>query len=259
MVILPAIDLRGGRCVRLERGDFNKETIFADDPTAVARRFEAEGAEWLHVVDLDGAREGEPRNLEAIGAILGAVGLDVEVGGGIRSTEVAEALLAMGARRVVLGTRAVREPEWLREVALKFPGKVALGIDAQYLPPQEDDLYSRGLSQKKSVMTASSYVGGWQSRSEQTVKDVLGTACDLPLAAIIYTDIARDGMMSGPNVEATAALVEAGPFPVIASGGVTTVDDIRRLKGAGAAGAIIGRALYEGKLTLKAALKAAAT
>ena len=238
MLILPAIDLRGGRCVRLEQGDFQKETIFDDDPAAVARRFEADGAEWLHVVDLDGARSGTPRNLEAIGAIMRAVKISVEVGGGIRTTQAVAEMLDTGAQRVVVGTRAVREPEWLREVAEQFPARIALGLDAR-----------EGLVA----------VEGWGKQTDRSVARTLKRFQDLMLAAIVYTDIARDGMMSGPNVEATAALVEAGPFPVIASGGVTTVDDIRRLKEAGAAGAIIGRALYEGKLTLKAALEAAAT
>jgi len=238
MLILPAIDLRGGRCVRLEQGDFKKEKVFDEDPVAVARRFEAEGAEWLHVVDLDGAREGEPRNLEAIGAIMRAVKISVEVGGGIRTTQAVEEMLDTGAQRVVVGTRAVREPEWLREVAEQFPGRIALGLDAR-----------EGLVA----------VEGWGKQTDRSAARTLKRFQDLTLAAIVYTDIARDGMMSGPNVEATAALVKAGPFPVIASGGVTTVEDIRRLKEAGAAGAIIGRALYEGKLTLKAALEAAAT
>jgi len=238
MLILPAIDLRGGRCVRLEQGDFKKEKVFDEDPVAVARRFEAEGAEWLHVVDLDGAREGEPRNLEAIGAIMRAVKISVEVGGGIRTTQAVEEMLDTGAQRVVVGTRAVREPEWLREVAEQFPGRIALGLDAR-----------EGLVA----------VEGWGKQTDRSAARTLKRFQDLTLAAIVYTDIARDGMMSGPNVEATAALVKAGPFPVIASGGVTTVEDIRRLKAAGAAGAIIGRALYEGKLTLKAALEAAAT
>lgn len=238
MLILPAIDLRGGRCVRLEQGDFQKETIFDDDPAAVARRFEADGAEWLHVVDLDGARSGTPRNLEAIGAIMRAVKISVEVGGGIRTTQAVAEMLDAGAQRVVVGTRAVREPEWLREVAEQFPARIALGLDAR-----------EGLVA----------VEGWGKQTDRSAARTLKRFQDLMLAAIVYTDIARDGMMSGPNVEATAALVKAGPFPVIASGGVTTVEDIRRLKEAGAAGAIIGRALYEGKLTLKAALEAAAT
>ena len=236
MIILPAIDLIGGRCVRLRQGDYSRETVFDEDPAAVARRFEAAGAAWLHVVDLDGARLGEPKNVDTIRAIVSAVRMSVEVGGGIRTTQAAADLLGMGVHRVIVGTRAVREPEWLAEIAGKFPGRVALGLDA------------------KSGRVA---VEGWQRRAGRTAAEVAGSAAGLPLAAIIYTDIARDGMMVGPNVEATAELVKATRLPVIASGGVTTADDVRRLKKAGAAGAIIGRALYEGKMTLEAALQAA--
>jgi len=235
-MILPAIDLIGSRCVRLRQGDYAQETVFDEDPAAVARRFAAAGAQWLHVVDLDGARLGEPKNVEAIRAIAGAVKMDIEVGGGIRTTEAASRLLGMGVRRIILGTRAVREPAWLAEVSQAFPGRIALGLDA------------RG---------GHVAVEGWQAETARTAAAVAAAAAALPLAAIVYTDIARDGMMAGPNVAATAELVEATRFPVIASGGVTTVEDVRRLKAAGAAGAIIGRALYEGKITLEAALAAA--
>ena len=236
MIILPAIDLIGGRCVRLRQGDYNQETVFDEDPVAVARRFEAAGAKWLHVVDLDGAREGEPKNLATIRAIVGAVRMSVEMGGGIRTTAAAQGLLDLGLARVILGTRAAREPEWLAEVATKFPGRVALGLDAR---------------------NGRVAVEGWREETARTASDLVASVAGLPLAAIIYTDIVRDGMMSGPNVEATAVLAKASPFPVIASGGVTTVDDIRRLTKVGVAGAIIGRSLYEGKITLEAALAAA--
>jgi len=236
MIILPAIDLIGGRCVRLRQGDYNQETVFDEDPVAVARRFEAAGAKWLHVVDLDGAREGEPKNLATIRAIVGAVRMSVEMGGGIRTTAAAQGLLDLGLARVILGTRAAREPEWLAEVATKFPGSVALGLDAR---------------------NGRVAVEGWREETARTASDLVASVAGLPLAAIIYTDIARDGMMSGPNVEVTAVLAKASPFPVIASGGVTTVDDIRRLTKVGVAGAIIGRSLYEGKITLEAALAAA--
>jgi phosphoribosylformimino-5-aminoimidazole carboxamide ribotide isomerase len=236
MIILPAIDLIGGRCVRLRQGDYKQETVFDEDPVAVARRFEASGAKWLHVVDLDGARLGEPRNLATIREIVAAVRMSVEVGGGIRTTAAAQGLLDMAVARVILGTRAAREPEWLAEVARKFPGRVALGLDAR---------------------AGRVAVEGWQEESGRTASDVAASVAGLPLAAIIYTDIARDGMMAGPNVEATAALAKASRFPVIASGGVTTVDDVRRLTKVGVAGAIIGRSLYEGRITLDAALAAA--
>ena len=236
MIILPAIDIRGGRCVRLRQGRFQEETVYDEDPAAVARRFEAAGAEWLHVVDLDGAREGEPRNLDTVRAIRRAVKVQVELGGGLRTTAAVAEALAAGIDRVIVGTRAVQEPGWLREVAGRFPRRVAWGLDTQ---------------------NARVAVAGWGEVTQKTVVEMLGDAGGLPLAAIIYTDIGRDGMMSGPNLAATELVVKASPFPVIASGGVTTAEDIRALAKAGAAGAIIGRALYEGKLTLEAALAAA--
>jgi phosphoribosylformimino-5-aminoimidazole carboxamide ribotide isomerase len=238
MLILPAIDLRGGRCVRLRQGDYNQETVFDDDPAAVAAKFHQAGAKWLHVVDLDGARAGSPQNLETIRRIVDAVGLamEIEVGGGIRRTEDVARLLDMGVRRAVVGTRAIREPEWLEEIAGLFPNRMALGLDA------------RG---------GHVAVEGWLEATTRLAEDLVASAADLPLAAIIYTDIAKDGMMAGPNVEATAALAKVSPFPVIASGGVTTVDDVRRLKKEGVPGAIIGRAIYEGTITLEAALEAA--
>jgi len=236
MLILPAIDLRRGRCVRLKQGRFDQETVFDDDPVAVARGYEAAGAEWLHVVDLDGAREGKPRNLDAVAAIAEGVGLSLELGGGLRTTEACGQALGLGLRRVIVGTRAVREPEWLEEVAREFAGQVALGLDAR------DGRLA---------------VEGWQVEDEATAEAFVRALGDAPLAAIIYTDIRRDGMMSGPNVEATAALAAASPFPVVASGGVTTLDDVRRLRDAGIPGAIIGRALYEGTLRLEDALAAA--
>ena len=225
--------------MRLRQGDYAQETVFDEDPAAVARRFAKAGARWLHVVDLDGAREGELRNLDTIRAIVEAVGktVAIEVGGGIRTTEAAETLLGMGVRRIVAGTRAVTDPAWLAGLAARFPQRVAVGVDA------------RG---------GRVAVEGWWREANEAAATLVDSLRGLPLAAIIYTDIVRDGMMSGPNVEATAAMVKAAsPIPVVASGGVTTVDDIRRLKDAGAVGAIIGRALYEGKLTLEAALDAA--
>lgn len=237
MEILPAIDLRGGRCVRLRQGRYDDETVFDEDPPAVARRYRAAGARWIHVVDLDGARTGRPANLDPVRAIVDAAsGMQVEVGGGIRDTEVAGEVLDLGARRVIVGTRAIRDPAWLREVALRFPDRVVLGLDA------------RG-----GILA----VEGWQRDTDLTVLEFLEGVRDLPLAAIVYTDIRRDGMMSGPNVEATARLAEASPFPVVASGGVTTVADVVRLREAGIPAAIIGRALYEGKITVEAALAAA--
>jgi len=237
MLILPAIDLRGGRCVRLEQGDYARETVFDEDPVALARRFEEAGARWLHVVDLDGARQGEPQNLDAVGRLVRAGGMQVELGGGIRTTETAGRALDLGLARVIVGTRAVREPQWLAEVARAWPGRVALGLDA------------RG---------GEVAVEGWQQAAGRAVADVLADAEDLPLAAIIYTDIAKDGMMAGPAAEAAADLARRTPLPVIASGGVTTAEDVERLAATGVIhGAVIGRALYEGTLTLAAALAAA--
>jgi phosphoribosylformimino-5-aminoimidazole carboxamide ribotide isomerase len=188
------------------------------------------------VVDLDGARAGAPQNLDTVRQIVEAIGMEVQVGGGIRTTGAAGTILQMGAGRVIVGTRALREPAWLGELAGEFPGRIALGLDA------------RG---------GCVAVEGWESQTARTAADVLASVRGLALAAIIYTDIARDGMMAGPNIEATAEVVSATRFPVIASGGVTTVDDVKRLKAAGVAGAIIGRALYEGRITLEAALAAA--
>ncbi|MCX5672899.1 MAG: 1-(5-phosphoribosyl)-5-[(5-phosphoribosylamino)methylideneamino]imidazole-4-carboxamide isomerase [Planctomycetota bacterium] len=237
MLILPAIDLRAGRCVRLRQGRYDQETVFDEDPVAVARRFEAAGAKWLHVVDLDGARAGEPKNLDTVRRIVEAAGMQVEVGGGIRTTQAAGDILAMGAARIIVGTRAIRESEWLKELADKFPRQVALGLDA------------RG--------AGAVAVQGWTEKTDLMAGDVFDAVRGLALAAIVYTDIARDGMMSGPNVAATKALVQVCPFDLIASGGVTTAEDIERLKETGVAGAIIGRALYEGTITLEAALEAA--
>jgi len=237
MLILPAIDLRGGRCVRLRQGDYGRETVFDADPVAVARRFEAAGARWLHVVDLDGAREGRPLNLDAVARVVRAVGMQVEVGGGIRTTETAKDLLDVGASRVIVGTRAVREPAWLAEVARTCPGRVALALDA------------RG---------GEVAVEGWQQGTGRSASDVLAEAEQLPLATIIYTDIAKDGMMAGPAVEATADLARRTRLPVIASGGVTTAEDVARLAATGAIhGAVIGRALYEGTLAVEDAIAAA--
>jgi phosphoribosylformimino-5-aminoimidazole carboxamide ribotide isomerase len=237
MLILPAIDLRGGRCVRLQQGDYDRETVFDDDPVAVARRFQQAGARWLHMVDLDGAREGRPQNLDTVAEVVRSVGMQVELGGGIRTTETADRVLGTGVARVIVGTRAVREPEWLAEVAHAHPGRVALGLDA------------RG---------GEVAVEGWQRGTGRSVADVLAEAEDLPLAAIVYTDIAKDGMMAGPAVEATADLARRTGLPVIASGGVTTAEDVERLAATGVLhGAIVGRALYEGTLTVEEAIAAA--
>lgn len=237
MQIWPAIDLRGGKCVRLRQGDYNRETVFDDDPAAVARRFVAAGARHLHLVDLDGARQGRPGNLESVAAILTAVDIPCELGGGIRDEVTIAELLDLGLSRLVIGTKALKEPDWFRTVCQKFPGKLALGIDARDGRVATD---------------------GWLETSDVLATELVQTLLDLPLASIIYTDIATDGMMAGPNVSAMAEMQRAVDFPVIASGGVTTRDDVAALAAIPMAGCIVGRALYEGTLTIEEALAAAA-
>jgi phosphoribosylformimino-5-aminoimidazole carboxamide ribotide isomerase len=236
MQIWPAIDLRGGKCVRLRQGDYQQETIFDDDPVAVARQFAAQGARHLHIVDLDGAREGLPVNLPVVQEILAVVDIECELGGGIRDEQSVQELLAFGLARLVIGTSALKEPEWFRDACRQFPGKLVLGIDAR----------------EGRVAT-----DGWLSTSEVSATDLAMQFAGEQLAAIVYTDIATDGMLSGPNVAAMSAMQAAVRTPVIASGGVTTADDVARLAAAGLAGCIIGRALYEGTLTLADALRVA--
>lgn len=236
MQIWPAIDLRGGKCVRLQQGDYNRETVFDDDPAAAARRLVADGAECLHLVDLDGAREGRPVNLEAVRAIMSAVAVPCECGGGIREEQTIGQLLQLGLSRVVIGTKAVRESNWFRSVVRQYPHKIALGIDAR------DGLVA---------------TEGWLNTSTTLAVDLAKQFDGEPLAAIIYTDIARDGMLAGPNLPAMLAMQQAVRLPVVASGGITTVADVAALAAIPMAGCVIGRALYEGKLTLADALAAA--
>ena len=234
--IWPAIDLRGGKCVRLRQGDFGRETVFGDDPAAVARHWVEQGAGRLHLVDLDGARDGRPANLPSVHAILAAVDVACQLGGGIRSEEVVDELLGAGLRRLVIGTQALKEPQWFEQLCHRHPLRLVLGLDAR----------------DGRVATE-----GWQETSETPATDLVRRFESLPLAAIVYTDIARDGMMAGPNFEAIAAMQEATRLPLVASGGVTSADDVARLAGMNLAGAIIGRALYEGTLSLADALAAA--
>jgi phosphoribosylformimino-5-aminoimidazole carboxamide ribotide isomerase len=236
MQIWPAIDLLGGKCVRLEQGDYRRETVYGDDPAGVARDFQRQGAEHLHLVDLDGARAGRPVNLDAVRAILSAVTIQCELGGGIRDEATIDSLLAMGLSRLVLGTSALKRPEWFRDMCSKHPGRLALGVDAR-----------GGL-----VAT-----DGWLETSSVHAVDLVRQFADHPLAAIIYTDIATDGMLQGPNVAAMCEMQQAIDLPVIASGGVTTAEDVAKLTDAGLAGAIVGKALYVGTLTLRDALTAA--
>jgi len=234
--VWPAIDLRGGKCVRLQQGDYRRETVFGEDPAAMARHWVELGAERLHLVDLDGARGGEPANLPSVRAVVEAVGVPCELGGGIRNEGSIRRLLDLGLRRLVIGTLAVREPAWFREMAGRFPGRLVLGIDARD---------GRVAAQ------------GWTETSEVEAIDLARSFAAEPIAAIVYTDIATDGMMSGPNLSAMAAMQAAVDVPVVASGGVTSAEDVAALKAAGMAGCIIGRALYEGKLKLPQALAAA--
>jgi phosphoribosylformimino-5-aminoimidazole carboxamide ribotide isomerase len=236
MQIWPAIDLRGGKCVRLRQGDYQQETIFAEDPAAIARQFAEQGARHLHIVDLEGAREGLPVNLPSVQEILARVDIECELGGGIRDEQSVEELLNFGLSRLVIGTSALRNPEWFRAACRKFPGRLVLGIDARDGRAATD---------------------GWLNTTEVSAIDLAQQFAAEPLAAIIYTDIATDGMMRGPNIPAMAEMQRSVDVPVIASGGVTTKDDIARLAAVGVAGCIIGRALYEGTLSMPDALQAA--
>jgi phosphoribosylformimino-5-aminoimidazole carboxamide ribotide isomerase len=238
--LYPAIDLKGGQVVRLKRGEMDQATIYADDPAAQARLFIEAGFSWVHMVDLDGAFAGKPANAAAVRAIIAAVpGAKLQLGGGIRTMETAEAWLAAGVSRIILGSAAVKDPDFARAACRAFPGRVALGIDA------------------RDGMVATE---GWAETSDVSATDLARRFEDSGAAAVIYTDIARDGMLSGVNVAATAALARAVRLPVIASGGVAGVEDITALReaGAGIEGAILGRALYDGRIEPKLALAAAA-
>ncbi len=240
MILYPAIDLKEGRCVRLVQGDMAQAKVFGDDPAAQAATFEGQGFPWLHVVDLDGAFAGAPRNAAAVDAILARVGIPVQLGGGIREMKTLEGWLAKGVARVIIGTAAVRDPGFVREAARQHPGKIAVGIDA------------------KDGRVA---VEGWAQTSSMTAEELGRRFEDAGVGAIIYTDIARDGILKGLNVEMTLALAQAVRIPVIASGGLASIDDVHRLLQpdcALIAGAITGRALYDGRIDPQAALAAIA-
>ncbi|MGQ9820665.1 MAG: 1-(5-phosphoribosyl)-5-[(5-phosphoribosylamino)methylideneamino]imidazole-4-carboxamide isomerase [Thermogutta sp.] len=232
--IWPAIDLRGGKCVRLRQGDYGQETVFGDYPAKMALHWVAQGAKRLHLVDLDAARSGSSGNLEAVRQIRGAVSVPIQLGGGVRSEETIRGLLNLGLDRLVVGTVAVNDPEWFCAMTRMFPGKLVLGLDARDGRLATD---------------------GWQRTSQQLAADFAARFQDEPIAGIVYTDISRDGMLTGPNVEATAAIQKSVGVPVIASGGVSRLDDVRRLSEAGIAGCIIGRAIYEGRVSLSEAMK----
>ena len=237
MILFPAIDLKNGQCVRLEQGDMARATVFNLDPVAQARSFAAQGFEYLHVVDLDGAFAGKPMNAQAVEAMLGAVTMPVQLGGGIRDLNTIEVWLAKGVTRVIIGTAAVRDPELVKGAAKKFPGRIAVGLDAR---------------------DGKVAVEGWAETSQVTALEIAQRFEDAGVAAIIYTDVARDGMLQGINWDATIALAEAISIPVVASGGLASIEDIRRLTEPRARkleGAIAGRALYDGRLDPTEALK----
>ncbi|MDE3080892.1 MAG: 1-(5-phosphoribosyl)-5-[(5-phosphoribosylamino)methylideneamino]imidazole-4-carboxamide isomerase [Paracoccaceae bacterium] len=236
MILYPAIDLKDGACVRLLRGDMDKATVFGTDPAAQAKAFEDAGCEWVHLVDLNGAFAGQPVNAAAVEAILARIAVPAQLGGGIRDMATIERWLSKGLARVILGTVAVENPDLVREAARSFPGQIAVGIDAR----------------KGRVATK-----GWAEETDVMAADLARRFEDAGVAAIIYTDIDRDGAMGGPNIEATEALARAVTIPVIASGGVSSLADLVALKETGViAGAISGRALYDGALDLKKALAA---
>jgi phosphoribosylformimino-5-aminoimidazole carboxamide ribotide isomerase len=236
MELWPAIDLRGGNCVRLLQGDYARETVFGHDPVAMVGRFRAAGARRLHIVDLDGAKAGEAVQAELVRRMAAAAGVPCQVGGGIRTMEAAEAYLEGGLRRVILGSVAVEEPDLLERLAIAHPGRIVLGLDAR------DGRVA---------------VRGWVDTSPLLAVDVAKRHAELPLAAIVYTDIATDGTLAGPNLTGLADMLEASTAPLIASGGIATLDDIRRVAALGCTGCIVGRALYDEAFTLPDAIAAA--
>jgi phosphoribosylformimino-5-aminoimidazole carboxamide ribotide isomerase len=239
MQIWPAIDLLGGKCVRLEQGDYDRDTVFGDDPAAMARKWFDMGARYLHCVDLDGARSGSIVNEEAIRGIVSvAQGNAIQLGGGVRNEETIKRLLGLGLTRLVVGTSALKDPEWFAAMCEKYKGHLVLGLDAR------DGMVATQGWLKTSHITATSLITQIQQLTDGVV-------------AVVYTDISRDGMLSGPNVEALGAMMQVSRIPVIASGGVTTIEDIDRLIAMDVPGCIIGRSLYEGQLDLRQVLKRA--
>ena len=239
MIIFPAIDLRGGKCVRLVQGDFAKETVYSDDVTATALKWQSFGAKFLHVVDLDGAKAGSPKNLDAIKKILDAVKIPIEVGGGIRTLDDIDALLNLGVRRVILGSVAVENPALVAEAVSRFGERIVVGIDAR------DGFVA---------------VHGWEKSSAVTVNELASKIVAAGVRTIIYTDISKDGMLSGVNASAFAELAKSSGAEIVASGGVRSIDDIRALKAvesSGVVGVIVGKSIYTGSLDLTAAIEIA--
>ena len=237
MLIIPAIDIKDNRCVRLRQGDMAAETVYSDDVPAVARQWQQAGASLIHVVDLNGAVDGQPRNLPQIEAIIRAVTAKVQVGGGIRSIETVRRYLGAGVTRVVLGTAAMADRSLLEKACVEFPRQILLGLDAR---------------------DGKVAVRGWTAVTETKATDLLKELEGHALGAVIYTDIARDGMLGGPNLAALREVVELSSFPVIASGGISRIEDLRAVQSLGprVEGAIVGKALYDGKLDYRAALEA---
>jgi phosphoribosylformimino-5-aminoimidazole carboxamide ribotide isomerase len=237
MLVIPAIDLKGGQCVRLLQGREKDVTVYSDNPASTARRWESSGAKLIHIVDLDGAFTGEQKNLEAIRAIREAVGIDLEVGGGIRTLQRLEELLSLGINRAILGTVAAEDPELLKEACTRHPGRVLVGIDAR---------------------DGKVAVKGWTELTSHEAADFARTMQSHGAAGIIYTDISRDGMLTGPNIRATREIVDSVDVPVIASGGISSIEDIKGLMEIeGLWGAITGKAVYSGSLDLEEAIRLA--
>jgi phosphoribosylformimino-5-aminoimidazole carboxamide ribotide isomerase len=237
VILFPAIDLKEGQCVRLQQGDMARATVFHDDPAAQAKQFAAQGFDYLHIVDLDGAFAGKPVNQRAVERILEQTKMSVQLGGGIRDMKTVEGWLAKGITRVIIGTAAVRNPAFVKEAAKQFPGRVAVGLDAR---------------------DGKVAVEGWAEVSELTALDIAKRFENAGVAAIIYTDVARDGMLQGLNLDATIALADAVSIPVIASGGLASIEDIKNMlmpRAKKLAGAIAGRALYDGRLDAAEALR----
>ena len=237
MLVIPAIDLKDGRCVRLRQGDMAAETVYSDDVPAVARQWQQSGASWIHVVDLNGAVGGEPKNLAQIESVLNTVSVKVQVGGGIRTIETVRQYLHAGVARVVLGTVAITDRQFLEQACQEFPRQIVLGLDAR------DGRVA---------------VKGWTAVSDVKAIDLLKDLSGCAIAAVVYTDIARDGMLSGPNLSALKEVAEMSAFPVIASGGISRIEDLMAVRSLGPRieGAIVGKALYDGKLDYCAALAA---
>jgi phosphoribosylformimino-5-aminoimidazole carboxamide ribotide isomerase len=233
MEIIPAVDIKGGKCVRLYQGDYSQETVFSEDPVAVALNWQAQGASWLHLVDLDGAASGEPRNIDVVEAIVKRVNLPVQLGGGIRDEATVAKMLDIGVNRVILGTAAVENPDMVKRLCQKHGEAIIIGVDARY---------------------GCAAIRGWQKDTEVTALELGRRMADLGVRRIIYTDIKRDGTLTEPDFEAITELVKGLDLLVIAAGGISALDHLRKLKQVGVEGAILGKALYTGDIKLREAL-----